>query len=225
VEIWVFRDQLMKESMEELSLRLGETDILALVGGYSSGHEPDGSVRFIESVFRNERVKDAFHSFQSEGGMTIGIGNGFSALLRLGVFYDGKIISPEEVTMGLALNKNGRHQSMYVDIAPQTDRAPWMMEAKKGMVSRVPVSHAEGRFYASDEDLSLLARRGQIASVYLENPNGSAQNIEGLISPCGRIIGRATHDERLQNVAGINVGARSAYDMFTSAVKYLKGKK
>ncbi|MDI9471925.1 MAG: phosphoribosylformylglycinamidine synthase [Tissierellia bacterium] len=225
VEIWVFRDQSMEESMEELSLRLGNTDILALVGGYSSGHEPDGSVRFIESVFRNERVKDAFHSFQSEGGMTIGIGNGFSALLRLGVFYDGKIISPEEVTMGLALNKNGRHQSMYVDIAPQTDRAPWMMEAKKGMVSRVPVSHAEGRFYASDEDLSLLARRGQIASVYLENPNGSAQNIEGLISPCGRIIGRATHDERLQNVAGINVGARSAFDMFASAVKFLKGKK
>ncbi len=222
---WVFRDRDMEASLKELAGHMEHCDILALTGGFSAGDEPDAHARFLSAVFRKEPLKEAFHSLLERGGAVIGIGSGFSALVKLGVFYDGMIREPEDVNMSVTLNAAGRHQAMYVDTLAHTDRAPWLVNAKEGMTYRVPVSHAEGRFVATQEDLALLKKRGQIATSYVENPNGSVENVEGLISPCGKIIGRMSHSERLHQGVGGNVSWQEDLQLFASAVAWMKGKK
>ena len=82
----------------------------------------------------------------------------------------------------------------------------------------IPVSHGEGRFYASDEVLKELFENGQIATQYVDfdlnatsefrfNPNGSSLAIEGIISPDGKIFGKMGHSERysrdtFKNISG-----------------------
>ena len=97
----------------------------------------------------------------------------------------------------------------------------------------VPISHGEGRFFASEELAMKLAENGQIATQYVDlkdeptmdaafNPNGSLFAIEGITSPDGRVFGKMGHSERIG--AGLYRNVPGNYDirMFESAVKYFK---
>lgn len=222
---WVFKDREMETSLQELSDLLDQSDILALSGGFSAADEPEGSAKFIATVLRNEKVSAAFHRLLDRGGLVIGICNGFQALVKLGVFYESRIRDPREIDMGLTYNAIGRHIAEYVDTVAASTHSPWLQNVSAGEVYRVPVSHGEGRFYATKEDLALLKERGQIASVYLENPNASLENIEGLISPCGKILGKMGHSERVRSQTGKNAQVKEDMQLFASAVAYLKGAK
>ena len=108
-----------------------------------------------------------------------------------------------------------------------------LANTQPGEIYTVPISHGEGRFYASRELVEQLAKKGQIATQYVDlngvptmdiaaNPNGSICAIEGITSPDGRVFGKMGHAERVgyglyKNVEGdFNIG------MFDSAVKYFK---
>ena len=97
----------------------------------------------------------------------------------------------------------------------------------------MPVSHGEGRFYASEELIRKLAENGQIATQYVDlngdptmdidfNPNGSILAVEGITSPDGRVFGKMGHSERWSD--GLYRNVEGNYDMgiFRSAVKYFK---
>ena len=103
-----------------------------------------------------------------------------------------------------------------------------------GDIVNVPISHGEGRFYASEELALKLAANGQIATQYVDlegkptmdaafNPNGSLYAIEGITPPDGRVIGKMGHSERI--APGIYRNVPGEYDnrMFEAAVKYFKG--
>jgi len=225
VERWVFCDQEMDDAVNELAQRMETCDILALSGGYSSPGEPDASATFIACVFRQKPVREAFQALLDREGIVFGLNNGFQALLKMGVFHDGKIQDPQEVSMGLTDNAIGRHQAMYTSVQSRTDRGPWLAGAKEGDIYQVPVSMGEGRFFATEEDIRLLKERKQIATQYLENPSSSMENVEGLLSPCGKIIGRMAMDDRLQEGAGVNILQKKHLDIFSSAVAHMKGKK
>ena len=102
-----------------------------------------------------------------------------------------------------------------------------------GEIYSVPISHGEGRFFAS-EDLALqLAANGQIATQYVDlegnptmdtafNPNGSLFAIEGITSPDGRVLGKMGHSERWQKGLYRNVPGEYDMKLFASAVKYFK---
>jgi phosphoribosylformylglycinamidine synthase len=97
----------------------------------------------------------------------------------------------------------------------------------------VPISHGEGRFFASDELIQKLAANGQIATQYVDlegkptsnilyNPNNSCFAIEGITSPDGHVFGKMGHTERYND--GLYQNVEGNYDMkiFESAVKYFK---
>ena len=97
----------------------------------------------------------------------------------------------------------------------------------------MPISHGEGRFLASEELIKTLAANGQIATQYCDangqptmdidfNPNGSAQAIEGILSPDGRVIGKMGHAERIGDGLYKNVPGNYDMKLFESAVKYYK---
>ncbi|NLY37507.1 MAG: phosphoribosylformylglycinamidine synthase [Tissierellia bacterium] len=221
VHRWVFSTEDMKNSLTTLSQKIRECDVLALAGGFSAADEPEGSAKFIATVFRNKEVKEAFHDLIDRKGLVLGICNGFQALVKLGVFYNGRIEEPENITMGLTYNHIGRHQSNLVRTRCLHQNSPWLSRAQEGNYWNV-VSHGEGRFFMNEKDRELLESRKQIATVYVDNPNGSMMNIEGLVSPDGRIFGKMCHNERIDEGFFINVYDGKDMDIFSAGIEQLR---
>lgn len=220
---WVFATEDMPSSLQTLAQHIRQCDILGLAGGFSAADEPEGSAKFIATVFRNKEVKDAFHDLMDRKGLVLGICNGFQALVKLGVFYNGRIEEPEHITMGLTYNHIGRHQSTLVRTCCNHKNSPWLAHAKEGSYWSV-ISHGEGCFFMSESDRGLLESREQIATLYLDNPNGSMLDIEGLISPDGRIFGKMGHNERLNKGLFLNVYDGKDMDIFSAGVEQLRRK-
>ncbi len=221
VESWVFGLGDMEKSLEELAKKIDDCQVLVLAGGFSPVNLPEGTAKFIETVFRRKTVKDAFHRLVDRGDYVLGISNGFQALVRLGVFYDGRIIDPQAVTMGFTLNRIGRHQSLLVKTRCINNRSPWLSRAQEDSYWSL-VSNSEACFFMSEEDKELLLSRNQIASVYQENPVGSMMDIEGLTSPCGQIFGRMSRDDELDEGLLKNVYDGKSMDIFGALVSSIR---
>ena len=221
-------------SVDEFAKALGEAQMVFIPGGFSGGDEPDGSAKFITAFFRNEAVKQATGALLDErGGLMAGICNGFQALIKLGLVPYGKIIDTDESCPTLTFNTIARHQSKIVRTRVASKLTPWLAEAELGGVYSVPISHGEGRFYASDELIKELAEKGQICTQYVDlggnasmdiqfNPNGSAFAVEGICSPDGRVFGKMGHAERWDSGLYKNVPGDYDIGMFRSAVRFFK---
>ena len=237
-EIFVIRNHTADEvarSVEEFASRIKSANIVFIPGGFSGGDEPDGSGKFITAFFRNAEVKEQVSALlEKRDGLMGGICNGFQALIKLGLVPFGKIIETDETCPTLTYNDIGRHQSRIVRVRVASVKSPWLSAVNAGDVFSVPISHGEGKFVASEELIQKLAANGQIMTQYVDlsdeptmdiqfNPNGSAEAIEGILSPDGRVFGKMGHSER--KGFGLYKNVLGEYDMklFESAVKYFKG--
>ncbi len=224
----------VSRSVETFARKIEESQMIFIPGGFSGGDEPDGSAKFITAFFRNPAVKEQVTKLLDDrDGLMLGICNGFQALIKLGLVPYGKIIDTDEHCPTLTYNTIARHQSKMVRTRICTNKSPWLSGMEVGQIVNVPISHGEGRFYAS-EDLALqLAANGQIATQYVDlegnptmdtafNPNGSLFAIEGITSPDGRVLGKMGHSERWQKGLYRNVPGEYDTKLFSSAVKYFK---
>ena len=224
----------VSRSVEEVAKRIADSQMIFLPGGFSGGDEPDGSAKFITAFFRNPAIKEQVTALlENRDGLMLGICNGFQALIKLGLVPYGKIIDTDENCPTLTFNTISRHQSRIVHTRVASNQSPWLAGTEVGKVYNVPISHGEGRFYASPDLAMQLAANGQIATQYVDlngeptmdtafNPNGSLFAIEGITSPDGRVLGKMGHSERW--IPGIYRNVPGEYDMklFESAVKYFK---
>ena len=162
-----------------------------------------------------------------------GVCNGFQALIKLGLVPYGKIIDTDENCPTLTFNSIARHQSRLVRTRIASNKSPWLAETNTGDIYTVPISHGEGRFLCDADLLAKLAENGQIATQYVDldgnptsdirfNPNGSAEAIEGILSPDGRVFGKMGHSERKGNGLYKNVPGEYDMKLFESAVRYFK---
>ena len=221
-------------SVEEVATKIQNSQMIFIPGGFSGGDEPDGSAKFITAFFRNPAIKEqVMKLLQERDGLMCGICNGFQALIKLGLVPYGKIIDTDETCPTLTFNTIGRHQSRIVRTRIASNKSPWLSLTNVGDVYNVPISHGEGRFYASEELAMQLAANGQIATQYVDlageptmdtafNPNGSLYAIEGITSPDGRVIGKMGHSERIGKNLYKNVPGQYDIRMFEAAVKYFK---
>lgn len=236
-EIVVIRNRTaseIQESIAKIAGSIGQSQMIVIPGGFSGGDEPDGSAKFITSFFRNAVVKDQVNALlQQRDGLICGICNGFQALIKLGLVPYGEIIDTDEFCPTLTFNTIGRHQSKLVQTRVASNLSPWLMETQVGDVYTVPISHGEGRFLAADSLVLELAKKGQIATQYVDldgkpttdvqyNPNNSTFAVEGLTSPDGRIFGKMGHTERIGRGLYQNVPGNYDMGLFRSAVKYFK---
>ena len=227
-------EQDITDSVDAFEKAIRQSQILMFSGGFSAGDEPDGSAKFITSVFRNEKIKEAVHELLNErDGLALGICNGFQALVKLGLVPYGEIKTQTEDSPTLTTNSIGRHISKSVYTKVVTNKSPWLQEAKLGGVYAIPASHGEGRFVASQEWLKKLAENGQIATQYVDidgnptmdedfNPNGSYMAIEGITSPDGRVFGKMAHSERRGEGVAMNIYGDQDQKIFLSGVKYFQ---
>ena len=237
VETVVFKNlnaENIKDSVEEYVRAIKNSQIIMFPGGFSAGDEPDGSAKFIASVFRNPQIAEEINRLLKErDGLILGICNGFQALIKLGLVPYGEITEIKEDSPTLTTNKIGRHISQSVYTKAVTNKSPWLMNVKLGEVYSIPASHGEGRFVANEEWLKKLSANGQIAFQYADaegnitmdcafNPNGSYNAIEGIISPDGRVLGKMCHSERIGKNVAINIAGEKDQGIFESGVEYFR---
>ena len=152
-------------SVEEFASELKNSQMIFIPGGVSGGDEPDGSGKFITAFFRNGAVKEGVTDLlDRRDGLILGICNGFQALIKLGLVPYGKIIDTDENCPTLTFNTIARHQSKIVRTRVASNMSPWLALTEPGEIYSVPISHGEGRFFASEELIRSLAERGQIAT-------------------------------------------------------------
>ena len=225
VRPFIFRNltaQDVLDSIEELSRRIDESHILAFCGGFSSGDEPDGSGKFIASVICNERVSAAIAGLQKRGGLILGICNGFQALIKSGLLPYGKAgsVTPDSPT--LFRNDINRHISLIARTRVESANSPWLSGMKVGDVHSIAFSHGEGKFVVGEKEAKELFARGQVAFRYLDNPNGSYYDIEGILSPDGHILGKMGHSERYEEGLYKNISGECRQPIFENAVYYFR---
>lgn len=203
--------------------------IIFLPDGHGSSLE---LAEMISLIFRNERVRESISVFMDKkDGLIAGIGEGFKALLDLGLLPNG-VIGDEDGPV-LMQNMLGAHQSRIVRVRVSSNKSPWLRSCRTGEVYSLPISCSEGRFTASDEVLKKLAINGQIATQYADdkgnassdirfNPSGSMLAIEGITSPDGRVLGRMAHADRTGAGLYRNVPGTYFTSMFENAVRYFK---
>ncbi len=253
-EILVFRNLTashIEESIAALAAQIRQSQILMFPGGFSAGDEPDGSAKFIATIIRSPRVADAIMDLlKNRDGLILGICNGFQALIKTGLVPYGEIVAgtcsaspsgghpvapliPHDPASQPTLVHNaiGRHISRYAHTRVTSTLSPWFADNQVGDIHTIPLSHGEGRFYASPEIISQLAATGQIATQYCDesgipsmdiahNPNGSLAAIEGITSPCGRILGKMGHTERAGTQVAKNIPGTKHQPIFTAGVGY-----
>ena len=222
------------DSIDMLKKEIDQAQIIMLPGGFSAGDEPDGSAKFIATIFRNPKIKDSVMRLLNErDGLILGICNGFQALIKLGLLPYGEIIDIEEDMATLTYNNINRHMSSIVRTKITSKKSPWFNEVSLGEIHKIPISHGEGRFVAPESLLKELAENNQIATQYVDlegnatmnmpyNPNGSSLAIEGITSKDGRILGKMGHSERIGENLYRNIPGEFDQKLFRAGVDYFR---
>ena len=237
-DVMVLRNNTPKdlaESIEEMAKRMAKAQIIMFPGGFSAGDEPEGSGKFIATLFRNPVLSEAIESLlYQRDGLALGICNGFQALIKLGLLPYGKIQPLKADSPTLTYNSIGRHLSRMVDTKVVSVMSPWFSSCQAGDIHTVAISHGEGRFIATPEQIRELAAKGQIATQYVDlsgkasneseyNPNQSILAVEGITSPDGRVLGKMAHTERFSaDDIFKNIDGNKLQPIFTSGVNYFK---
>ena len=171
------------------STDVGGFDCLVLPGGFSYG-----DYLRTGAVARFSPVMKAVDRFADGGGMVIGICNGFQILLEAGLLP------------GAMMRNTGlKFICRFVDVRVETTSTPWTSMAGHGQVLKVPIAHNEGNYQVPYETLEEMKRKGQVVFRYCSpeggvqgeyNPNGATENIAGVCSPGGNVLGMMPHPER-----------------------------
>jgi len=236
-EIFVFRNynpDVIQQSIEQMANLINDSQIVMIPGGFSLGDEPEGSGKYIANVLSSNRIAESIMNLlKKRDGLMLGICNGFQALIKVGLVPYGEIRPMKNDSPTLTFNDIGRHQSRIVHTRVASNLSPWMSGVKTGDIVSVAISHGEGKFVCTKEEMESLASNGQITTQYVNlngdatydinyNPNGSYNAVEGITSPDGRVLGKMGHNERYTSNTFINVPGNYDSKIFESGVKYFK---
>lgn len=194
---------------------LGKCDCIILPGGFSYG-----DYLRTGAIARFSPVMKSVVKFARQGGLVLGICNGFQILLEAGLL-PGAMLQ----------NHTLRFVCRYIYLRVERADLPFTLACQAGEVLKIPVAHKEGNYYISEQELLELERGGQVAFRYANpqgemtnsgfNPNGSVANIAGITNPARNVLGLMPHPER---AAESILGSADGRKIFESIVMYLKEK-
>ena len=187
------------------SHELGDVDAVILPGGFSYG-----DYLRCGAIAKFSPVMAAVRKFAAAGGPVIGICNGFQILVESGLLPGA-----------LLRNAGLKFLCHEVQLRTETTNSPFTSEATKGQILRMPIAHGEGCYYADQRTLDELAAEDRIAFRYVDNPNGSVDNIAGVLSRERNVLGLMPHPERATEPL---MGSSDGLVIFQSLVGALAGK-
>ena len=141
------------------------------------------------AIARFSPVMDAVADFAAAGGPVVGICNGFQVLTEAGLLPG-------------ALQKNAglRFLCETVKLRVETTRSVLTSEAAVGNVLRVPINHFEGNYVCDADTLRRLRDEDRVVLRYVDNPNGSLDDIAGITNASGNVVGLMPHPERASDL-------------------------
>ncbi len=177
--------------------RLLDYQMMVLPGGFSYGDDL-GAGKLWAIALRNRLGRD-LEKFIDIGRPVIGICNGFQALVKSGLLPSLHGSSNQQTT--LTRNESGKFECRWVDLEPNVAaNSFWTKDLNEPI--HCPVAHGEGRFVTDGDTLTAIEDQGLVALRYRitgprypSNPNGSANDIAGIINPDGNILGLMPHPE------------------------------
>jgi phosphoribosylformylglycinamidine synthase len=158
----------------------------------------------------------AVEKFASDGGVVLGICNGFQILLEAGLLPGAML-----------RNRSLRFICKEVSLRVENINTPFTLQYLENQVIRMPIAHADGNYTVDRETLDRMEKNGQIIFRYCAphgeitdsaNPNGSVENIAGVCNEEGNVLGMMPHPER---AAESVLGGVDGYPLFESMVKFL----
>ncbi len=155
-------------------------DAVILPGGFSYG-----DYLRCGAIARFSPVMSAVKRFAAEGGLVLGICNGFQVLVEAGLLPGA-----------LVRNKGLKFACRSTPLRIETTRSPFTSEGSKGQVIHLPVAHGEGCYVADERTLDRLEAEDRILFRYLDNPNGSMRDIAGILNEGRNVMGMMPHPER-----------------------------
>lgn len=223
--------QSIRDSVERFARAIAAAQILVLPGGFSAGDEPDGSGKFIAAVLRSPRVSDAVEKFLEDGGLILGICNGFQGLVKSCLLPHGRIGALDEGGTTLARNEIGHFVSRNALHRVTSIRSPWMSGFAPDELADFPVAHGEGRLIHLPSDawerglvpFQYVGQDGEARMRFPDNPNGSPDAAAALTDESGRIFGMMAHPERAREGLSHNLpGERKGDRVFRAGVGYFR---
>jgi phosphoribosylformylglycinamidine synthase subunit PurQ / glutaminase len=162
------------------SPRLGDVDAVILPGGFAYG-----DYLRCGAIAKFSPVMQAVRKFAAEGGLVLGICNGFQILVEAGLL-PGALIR----------NRGLKFICRPVTLLPATLDSPFTCAAEANRTYRLPIAHGEGCYFADERTLDELEAEDRIAFRYVDNPNGSLRNIAGVLNRERNVMGMMPHPER-----------------------------
>jgi phosphoribosylformylglycinamidine synthase subunit PurQ / glutaminase len=155
-------------------------DALIVPGGFAHGDylRPGAIARF-------SPVMEAVAAFAADGGPVVGICNGFQVLTEAGLLPGA-----------LQKNQGLRFVCTTVDLRVETERSVLTRGVAPGTVLSVPINHFEGNYTCDAETLAQLRDQDRVVLRYVENPNGSIDDIAGVCNAGRNVVGLMPHPER-----------------------------
>lgn len=162
------------------STSLGNADAIILPGGFSYG-----DYLRCGAIAKFSPVMTAVRKFADDGGLVLGICNGFQILVESGLLPGA-----------LVRNRGLRFVCRNVTLRVETVNTPFTSAAAKGQLLTVPVAHGEGCYFADQRTLDMLEAEDRVVVRYMDNPNGALHDIAGICSERRNVMGLMPHPER-----------------------------
>ena len=187
-------------------------DCIVIPGGFSYGdYLRCGSIASLSPIMNS--IKD----FALQGGLVLGICNGFQILCESGLL-PGALIR----------NSHLQFRCQWVNLRVENEDSVFTRNGSKGQVVEIPISHGEGNYYADPETLERLENNDQVMFRYCDqkgyvtpesNPNGSVSNIAGIVNETGNVLGMMPHPERCCDELIGGVDGKFIFESIISSIK------
>ncbi len=195
----------MYEQVEFLwhkSADLKGSDLIILPGGFAYGDYLRAG-----AIARFSPIMASVVSFAQSGGLVIGFCNGFQILTECGLLPGA-----------LMRNTGLRFSGQFVHVRVENTRTPFTNSYRPNETLKIPIAHGEGNYYNFNGDVKKSEQDGLVVFRYCDtngninmqsNPNGSVNNIAGIINREGNVLGMMPHPERaVEKILGSDDGLK-----------------
>ncbi|WP_422028570.1 phosphoribosylformylglycinamidine synthase subunit PurQ [Roseovarius sp.] len=178
-------------------------DVIGVPGGFSFG-----DYLRCGAIAANSPICQSVIAHAERGGYVLGVCNGFQVLTETGLLP------------GVLLRNAGlKYVCKPVELKVETADSAYTSGYAEGDTITIPIAHHDGNYYADEDTLKRLNDENRVAFRYVQNPNGSLQDIAGILSENRRVLGMMPHPERMADPLHGNTEGRI---LFNSLVDQLQ---